>query len=361
MFDENLPNKFTPEQVDKIIKESKVDYHKEIPEPPICLKIEGLPYGTLGNFSVVIGKAKSKKTFLITIALAAAVRNDKVSDIFEGSLPEGKRRVVFIDTEQSKVDVIMTANRVLKQSEIKRPDNFDVYSLRPYNTSEREDIICEIVETTSDLGLLVIDGARDFVTSINDESQATTVSNWLLKITDQRQIHIITVLHQNKADAFARGHLGTELINKAETVISVNADKKESRISKIEPEFNRGIEIEPFAIRINEHGIPEKCSIRIGKGDSKSKNHKLSPNEVNRNLHIDILREVASNLKDKKAKLADVREQIKLSVENHVESIGDSKVRSYHTYYMNQGWIQKNGKDNSPKAFYSIHPPIEKE
>jgi hypothetical protein len=35
----------------------------------------------------------------------------------------------------------------------------------------------------------------------------------------QKVIHIHTILHQNKADENARGHIGTELNNKAETVL----------------------------------------------------------------------------------------------------------------------------------------------
>lgn len=43
--------------------------------------------------------------------------------------------------------------------------------------------------------------------------------------TDDRQIHIHTILHQNKNDENARGHIGTELNNKAETVMQVEVDK----------------------------------------------------------------------------------------------------------------------------------------
>ena len=43
--------------------------------------------------------------------------------------------------------------------------------------------------------------------------------------TDDRQIHIHTILHQNKGDENARGHIGTELNNKAETVLLVEKDK----------------------------------------------------------------------------------------------------------------------------------------
>ena len=50
--------------------------------------------------------------------------------------------------------------------------------------------------------------------------------------TDDRQIHIHTILHQNKGDENARGHIGTELNNKAETVLLVEKDKNDCDISR---------------------------------------------------------------------------------------------------------------------------------
>ena len=52
--------------------------------------------------------------------------------------------------------------------------------------------------------------------------------------TDEYQIHLHTILHQNKRDENARGHIGTESNNKAETVIQIEKDKDDSKISKVE-------------------------------------------------------------------------------------------------------------------------------
>ncbi len=41
-----------------------------------------------------------------------------------------------------------------------------------------------------------------------------------MKWTELHNIHICTVIHENYGSAKARGHIGTELANKAETVNS---------------------------------------------------------------------------------------------------------------------------------------------
>jgi hypothetical protein len=75
--------------------------------------------------------------------------------------------------------------------------------------------------------------------------------------TDDRQIHIHTILHQNKNDENARGHIGTELNNKAETIMQVEVDKDDKTISVVEAVHIRDREFEPFAFRINEDALPE--------------------------------------------------------------------------------------------------------
>ena len=74
--------------------------------------------------------------------------------------------------------------------------------------------------------------------------------------TDDRQIHIHTVLHQNKNDEHARGHVGTELNNKAETVMQIEPDKDDKSISVVEAIHSRDREFEPFAFRVNDDSLP---------------------------------------------------------------------------------------------------------
>ena len=83
--------------------------------------------------------------------------------------------------------------------------------------------------------------------------------------TDDRQIHIHTILHQNKNDEHARGHIGTELNNKAETIMQVEVDKDDKTISCVEVIHIRDREFEPFAFRINECALPEPVESYISK------------------------------------------------------------------------------------------------
>ena len=130
-------------------------------------------------------------------------------------------------------------------------------ALRKNTPEERLAIVDAAIRHTDNLGLVIIDGVRDLIYDINSPTEATCIISKLMQWTDEHQIHLHTVLHQNKGDDNARGHIGTELNNKAETVMLVEKDKTDSDISVVETVHIRSMEFEPFAFRINEQSLPE--------------------------------------------------------------------------------------------------------
>ena len=60
-----------------------------------------------------------------------------------------------------------------------------------------------------------------------------------------------------RSDENARGHIGTELNNKAETVLQVEKDKGNGDISHVSAIHIRAMDFEPFAFRINDKILPE--------------------------------------------------------------------------------------------------------
>ena len=130
-------------------------------------------------------------------------------------------------------------------------------ALRKFSPKLRMAIVEQAIGKIPDLGLVIIDGIRDFLYDINSPGESTDIISKFMQWTDDRQIHIHTVLHQNKNDEHARGHIGTELNNKAETIMQIEVDKEDKTISVIEAVHIRDREFEPFAFRINEEALPE--------------------------------------------------------------------------------------------------------
>lgn len=249
----------TKDEIIVLWQSSILSLTKSYEKAPEIMKVDGSVVCTFGNFSASIGKAKSKKTFHVSAIVAAALKNDIVLR-YKAELPEDKRKILYVDTEQSPYHCLKVMKRILRLAGLptdRDDDRLEFLALRKYSPEQRIMIVEQAIYNTDNLGLVIIDGIRDMVYDINSPSEATNIISKLMQWTDERQIHIHTILHQNKGDENARGHIGTELNNKAETVLLVEKDPSDGNISKVAAVHIRAMDFEPFAFRINQEALPE--------------------------------------------------------------------------------------------------------
>lgn len=246
----------------KKLESARISLTAEIKPPPPVLQIESdfaqpVTICTEGNISVIKGRAKARKSFAIAMFTAAAC-SDLV--IYRRFVSKPKKLVVYFDTEQSSFYVQQAIHRIFSVSNGNGFNTrFYAFALRPYNPAERLELIEYVFENFKGLGFVVIDGIRDLIKDINSPEESTMISSKLLKWSERSGAHIMTVLHENPSDGKLRGHIGTELMNKAETVIRVEKLESDKAVSKISCDMVRGIEFEPIYFRINEN-LPEIIS-----------------------------------------------------------------------------------------------------
>lgn len=317
----------------------------KIEPPPIAWKqeIEGQEptiLGTLGNFSLIIGKAKSRKSFFINIAVSAVLNTDGLMNQFKGELPEEKGKVLYFDTEQGKYHVQQALHRICRQIGVDVPRNLQVFGLRKEKPSERLAMIDYAIKNTKGLGFVVIDGIKDLITSINDEEEATMIASKLLKWSEEFGIHIIVVLHQNKGDNNARGHIGTELQNKAETVLSVSKNEQVPQISIVKSEFCRNQEPEPFAFEIID-GLPVVVEDYDFSSEKRRKKDNIT--EWPDAKIYELLNIVFSRVDN--IGYSDLVDQLKNEILAKYPPVGINKVKELITHCKAKGWlIQENGR-----------------
>ena len=227
--------------------------------PPEILWVNGSTIGTLGNFSASTGKAKSKKTFNISSIVAAALRNSEVLQ-YSAYLPQEKRKILYVDTEQSFYHCHKVLKRIMRLAgyNIEQNSNdFLFIVLREHTPERRREIIGETLRRVKGIGLVIIDGIRDLMYDINSPSESAEIINLLMRWSSEYNLHIHTVLHLNKGDDNTRGHIGTELNNKAETVLQVTKSTQDANISEVKAMHIRDRDFSPFAFRINDDALPE--------------------------------------------------------------------------------------------------------
>jgi len=89
-------------------------------------------------------------------------------------------------------------------------------------------------------------------------------------------LHIHTVLHLNKGDDNTRGHIGTELNNKAETVLQITKSQQDGNISEVKAMHIRDREFDPFAFRINDNALPEIVDDYVFQQPKQDRNFSLA-------------------------------------------------------------------------------------
>jgi hypothetical protein len=309
---------------------------ENVSEPPAVLNIvdnsgQQIPSFTLGNLSLMIGKAKSKKTFFSALLIASYLgyKNEKVL-----GNPTAFPNVIWFDTEQSPYHLISMVKRVCSLINDPNPKNLYVYQLRTLTTDERIYFIDYVISKIP-ASLVLIDGIKDLVSDINSPDQATSIVTRLMKWSTEDYVHIINVLHMNKADGNARGHLGTELTNKAETVLSIEVTD-DPFISIVKAEYTRDKEFKPFSFTINSDSLPELCDTP----DKESGKPRNQPNLVSKDIHNKIL---YGAFQDKRERRYDeLWRSIKLSAANNGLYFGDSRAKDYLAYYIKEGLIIKD-------------------
>ena len=340
-------NKSTNE-LSKKLESCRIDILEIIPPPEIAWEIkdddseEFILLGTLGNFSMVKGKAKSKKSFFINMAIAAAVGKELLQNKLRSPLKDDLNQVLYFDTEQSKYHVQRAVKRICTQIDVGVPSNLNTYGLRKSSPSERLKLVEYAIENTPNLGFVVIDGIRDLITSINDEAEASNIASKLLKWTEEFNIHMVVVLHENPGSDKARGHIGTELMNKAETVIALQVDKYDENVSIVSAGFCRNKAFKPFAFTITDEGLPEMIEDYVIEMTSKKKGFDLltlSPEDK-----FQLLKEVFEN--GEELKNGELVNQMKIVVNKSFsgrKGIGLDNIKKLITESRDEGWVIQEG------------------
>jgi len=347
VFQEEIEKELNQSKENNFLQELesvKIDRYKklELPKPVWKIKIDSKTYngGTCENFSVFIGKPKSKKTFAITLILAEYLKTEK------------SKKVLYFDTEQGEYHVQKAINRLsIKNNSI--PENIEAYHLRSKDTAKRLKLIEECIYHNDNVELVIIDGIRDLVTSINDESEATMITSKLMKWTEERKIHIITVLHQNKGDNNARGHVGSELMNKAELVLSITKDENDKDISIIQTVASRDLDIIDFAFCIDEKGIPNIIdNWKKPSTNNLNKNPtKALPHQIGNETYKEILNLCFA--KDEQLKHSDLVRQLQLAIMKLTAvDMSVDRTKKIITHLLNENLIQQRGTPKTTASHY---------
>lgn len=240
-----------------------MDLSRALPAPVPVVQWQGLTVGSEGNISAVVGQAKSKKTFLCS-AIAAAMLSTRG---YLGFRPQ-PGRLLWIDTEQSEAHVQRVMQRVHRMAGFDpglNHDRFWTLALRELDPKVRAGVAFAAIEGLRPR-LTVIDGISDLQYNTNDLEESERIVSDLMRISSQLACHILCVLHTNPNSDKARGHTGSSLQRKSETVLYVH---RAGETALVEPQFCRNEPFERFAFTIDNEGLPVACDLPASGDDDE--------------------------------------------------------------------------------------------
>lgn len=185
-----------------------------------------------GNLHCLRGAPKVGKSAAGLAFITAALKGE-----FIGIKANSSNSVVlWIDTEQDKHTLREKARAVLDMAGMEaQPENLKIVSLRGYGTpAETLAVTLQAIDENF-ADFVFLDGVVDLCAGFNDEEQSRETIRQLENKAEQTGSAILCLIHTNKKDNEARGHLGAIIQQKSAEIYQVNKAEGESVATVTQP------------------------------------------------------------------------------------------------------------------------------
>lgn len=257
---------YTLADLENALEKSVIDINAEYAKDEFIMQFieddgKMVDIASRGNISVSVGGAKSRKTFFLSMMLSAFVSDKKEFAMF-GNL-KGKK-ALSVDTEQSKSHVQKVARRIKRITKKDITKQLDVLSFREVPDPKMRLAMLDVYLSKNEgkYSVVFLDGIVDLVNDYNNQEECRKVVGLIMSWSSIYNLHINSVIHTNKDQGYARGHLGAELINKSETVFRVT--KEEGGNTSVKCEASRNAPFNDFEFFVDNSGLPERSVYPTG-------------------------------------------------------------------------------------------------
>ena len=214
-----------------------------IPIPKPLIKINNEIIATAGNIITISGAPKAAKTAFASVVMAGAIANGEY-DGFDGIeiAPSAGKAVIHFDTEQARYHHQKNLKSTLQRAGIQEcPDNFRSYNIKKEDINIYKTITSEILAAAAKkfggVHVVVIDGGADYLYDVNDAASSNELVKYYEYLAVEYNTVVLVIVHVNPNSNKERGHFGSQLQRKSESVLIVT---RQGDISSLESKFLRG-------------------------------------------------------------------------------------------------------------------------
>ena len=209
-----------------------------------------------GDISALMGVVKCGKSAAAGL-IAAAILSPNPAAVVRGAAAPAGARVLYFDTEQSRMYAKRHYLEITGGANCPRLK----YIATAENTpNERRLILQKAIEAFKP-DLVIIDGIADLMTDTNCNTEAAAVVQIVRSLASLYNCHILNIIHQNTKGGKARGHIGSELWRKCESVLECTKNGEADYTSfEITFPITRGKQPAQISFIRAENGQPQQNS-----------------------------------------------------------------------------------------------------
>lgn len=225
------------EKIQAKLENMRIRAGTPLPDMKHLLNINGINCFPRGDLVAISGKEKCGKTTDCRIIVSALMKTEYMGV----KALEEDTRVLWIDTEQAS----QTSRAVCRGIELMcgselSDERFIYFALREYPDRQEMTEVMRMLFDKYCPDIAIIDGIRDFIPDFNDVVESAEIVLECMRLSsgvsaeqarekglkERPACCVCCILHQNKPkdDNNMRGHLGTELSNKAGEVWEATQD-----------------------------------------------------------------------------------------------------------------------------------------
>jgi hypothetical protein len=211
--------------------------HNKPEERKPLINVKDQSFLTYQNISTILSPPGAGKSSVCEAICSSLLNKD--CDSLGIIVSDEVKRILFIDSERSEIDVWKSYRNIGIRSQ-NREVSPDKILLAGFREILR---IKDKIECTESLlkmftpQILVIDGIADFMHNSNDLMESGELEIWIRSLTQKYNVSILLTIHPNKGTYTPRGHLGSELCRRSESVLAI---KKEGVTRVLTSDFEHG-------------------------------------------------------------------------------------------------------------------------
>lgn len=191
------------------------------------------------TINLIQGQAGAHKSRLAEIICSALLKAPDCNNDLLGfnKVGESAYKVIYVDTERNLSEQLpYSLQKIQSMAGFRKeddPSTFDFISLVATSRKDRFSVLVEYLKLTRHKSpneplFVVLDVSTDCIEDFNRPDKSLELIDEMNMAINESDIIFLCIIHENPGTSKARGHFGTELLNKATVAMQVSFEKNGS-------------------------------------------------------------------------------------------------------------------------------------